>query len=275
MYPIIISAILAATLYIVSCPYGFDWSGYGWSVLWAILMFAASMTVIILAVRKKLAAIMAELQRMMLEGRDALQRKMNEFQRRPVGDVKTATAQFEKLQRRQIEKGLEYTKNFDNYINWIPFLSRQVNITRMQFHYQLKEFKTVDALLPKCMVLDPLTAAMKIARMHVNKAPLEEIEAAFKKYSRRLRYNQSALLYSLMAWIYVRGNEEAKAHQTLVKACEANEHDTLKKNRDRLANGKIREFSNAGLGDEWYALFLEEPKMRVERRMPSADGRPF
>ena len=154
-------------------------------------------------------------------------------------------------------------------------MSRQINTTRMQFHYQLKEFKKVDEILPKCIFLDQLTAAMKIARMHVNKAPVEKIEAEFAKISKRLRYNQSVLLYSLMAWIYVKNGDEAKAHATLVKACENNENDTLKKNLDRLANGKIKEFSNANLGDEWYALFLEEPKMRVERRMPRADGRPF
>jgi len=116
---------------------------------------------------------------------------------------------------------------------------------------------------------------MMMSRMYVNKEPLEKIEKMFKKVTGRMRYNQSALLYSLMAWIYVKNNDEANAHKTLVKACEANENETLKKNRDRLANGKTREFSNANFGDEWYALFLEEPKMRVERRMPRADGRPF
>ena len=275
MYSIILSAFTAIILFFITCPLVFNCSRYGWSVLWGILAFTASMIAITFVVRKKLAALMAELQRLMLEGRDLLQRKMTDFQRHPVGDPKAAMAQLEKLQRLQIENGLKFTQNLEPFQNWTPLLSRQINTTRMQFNYQLKEFKEVDALLPKCLILDPISGAMKIARMYVNKSPMEEIERVFKKTASRLRYNQSVILYSLMAWIYVKNNDEAKAHQTLIKGCESNENDTLKKNRDRLANGKIKEFNNANLGDEWYALFLEQPKMRVERRMPRADGRPF
>jgi hypothetical protein len=65
------------------------------------------------------------------------------------------------------------------------------------------------------------------------------------------------------------------AYKVLVEACRNNEHDTLKRNRDKLANQKVREFSNAGLAEQWYALFLETPKIQQRRVMPRADGRPF
>ena len=37
-------------------------------------------------------------------------------------------------------------------------------------------------------------------------------------------------------------------------------------------NGKEKQFSNAGFGDIWYALYLEEPKVKPQRQRP---GRPF
>ena len=275
MFSLIISVITAVIAYIVFSPLAAHISNWWWAILWTLLVFAATMIGINFAVKKKVTLLMNELQRMMLEGRDTIQKKVAEFQRRPVGDPKTAMAQLEKMQRQQIETALEFTKKLEPFASWTPLLGRQINTTRMQFNYQLKQFKEVDALMPKCIILDPLSGAMKIARQYKTEVPLAEMEKTFKQISSRLRYNQSTLLYSLMAWIYVKNNDEANAYKTLVKACETNENDTLKKNRDRLANGKMREFSNANFGDEWYALFLEEPKMRVERRIPRADGRPF
>ena len=273
MYSIIISAITAIIVHLLF--WKLDVSNPWWAILWAALAFFATMFGVSFAVKKKVSAVMGEMQRMMIEGRDLIQRKVADFQRRPTGDPRAMMTQLEKLQQKQIESALEFTKRLEPFAKWIPLLSRQINTTRMQFYYQLKNFKEVDALLPKCLILDPISGAMKLARQHVAQAPIADIEKTFDSISKRLRYNQSVLLYSLMAWIYVKNNDADKAHKTLVKGCAMNENDTLKKNRDRLANDKLREFSNANLGDEWYALFLEEPKMRVERRMPRADGRPF
>lgn len=39
----------------------------------------------------------------------------------------------------------------------------------------------------------------------------------------------------------------------------------LKENYERLVNGKFKQFSNSGLGDAWYALYLEEPKIKPQR----------
>ena len=46
----------------------------------------------------------------------------------------------------------------------------------------------------------------------------------------------------------------------------------LLENHDKLLNGKAKQFSNAGFGDTWYALYLEEPKMKPQRQR---QGRPF
>jgi hypothetical protein len=273
MYSIITAAFTAIAVHILF--WQLNVSNPWWGILWAFVVFAATMVGINLLMKKKVSAVMADMQKIMLQGRDVVQRKVAEFQRRPSGDPKAMMAQLEKMQRAQIEIALAHTNKLEAFTKWVPLLNRQISTTRMQFNYQLKNFKEVDALMPKCLILDPLSASMKLARMHVNNASIEEIEKTFKQISTRLRYNQSALAFALMSWICVKNGDAEKAHQYLVKGCAANENETLKRNRDRLANNKLREFSNANLGDEWYALFLEEPKMRVERRMPRADGRPF
>ena len=44
------------------------------------------------------------------------------------------------------------------------------------------------------------------------------------------------------------------------------EDGVLKANREHLANNRLAHFSNAGLGDRWYALLLEEPKYSQPRQ---------
>jgi hypothetical protein len=56
----------------------------------------------------------------------------------------------------------------------------------------------------------------------------------------------------------------------LIEACEKMENETIKRNREHLANNRVGHFSNAGLGDQWYALHLEEPKVKMQRQSPYA-----
>lgn len=136
----------------------------------------------------------------------------------------------------------------------------------------------MDELLPKCLIVDPMSASMKLARMYMKKESLADMEKVFRKATARTRYDQSALLYGLMSWIYVREGKIDEAFKLLDKGCKDNSvvegpASTLKRNHDLLANNRVKEFSNAGFGDAWYALFLEEPKVRYERRAPNRFGR--
>ena len=56
------------------------------------------------------------------------------------------------------------------------------------------------------------------------------------------------------------------AHKVLVRACEKMENEVIKANRDHLANNRVSQFSNAGLADEWYALGLEQPRVKMQRQ---------
>ncbi len=247
----------------------------GWAIVWGFAALIASAAVITLVIRKRITRIMNAMQTLLADGQKKIQARVNAFQRKPTGDPKRLMNEVEATQKKLIADALEITDQLEPYRKWTPLFGRQLNTTRMQFHYQMKAFKKVDELLPKCLIIDPMSAAMKIARLYETKAPLEDITKAFHKARARTKYNQSALLYALMAWIYVKNGEPEQAHTLLVEGCEKNENETLKRNRDRLANNKVREFSNANFGEEWFALYLEQPKMQVRRQMPRADGRPF
>lgn len=273
MYSIAISIVISLSVF-----FGLwksETSLVGWAILWGIIALITSMVALNLILRKRIMAVMQEMQEMLMEGQKRMQIRVNAYQHKPVGDPKRVMAEMEAAQKKLLNQALEYTQKLEPFRYWTPLFGRQLNTTRMQFHYQMQEFKKVDALMPKCLIMEPISAAMKIARLQANKAEIEDIEKAFHKAKARLKYNQSALLYALMSWIYVKNNLPEKAHTLLIKGCEDNENETLKRNRDRLANNKSREFSNANFGDEWYALFLEQPKIQIRRQNPRMDGRPF
>lgn len=249
------------------------------STVWSVLCGAGiAFAAFLLASRllgRRLAKDMAVLQEGMLATQKRLQAKIRLFEQRPVGSPQQMMREMEAEQSKALRAALAQTEPLERFVGWIPLMRRQLATMRMQFHYQLKEFDKVDELMPRCVFLDPISASMKLARLHQAKVPAADIRKEFDKLVRRFKYNQSVLPYSLMAWIYVQAGEIDEAHKLLLQACRDNEHETLNRNRDRLANNRPREFSNAGLGDQWYGLFLETPKIKQRRVMPRMDGRPF
>ena len=270
-----------------------------WAVTWGVLATVATYAIALFLLNRALRSRMESVQGILLEGQRQMQARVKRYESRPGTDPRQAMREMEASSQKVLRAALENSSVLEPFIGWIPLMSRQIATMRMQFHYQLKEFDKVDALLPRCLVLDPLSASMKLAQRWRAKATSAEIRKEFDKMVPRLKYNQSVLPYSLMAWIYVqealaaeaearkapqdrkaeiearRAAAEENAHQILIRACRDNEHETLNRNRDRLANRKLREFTNAGLADQWYALFLETPKIQQRRVMPRMDGRPF
>ena len=273
MYAIIISVLCGIVLSLgLTLP---DVLSIYWSAPCGILLALAVYAAFSLRFRSLLNAKMKHIQSITENGQKQIQTKINHYQSRPVGSPQQVMADIEKMQRAVIMQTLDATATLVPYVNWIPLMSRQIATLRMQLHYQLKNFDEVDKLMPKVIMLDPATMAMKLAQMYRRKAPLEEQVAFFKKSVSRSRYNQSALLYALMAWIYVQEKKNDEAHKVLVESLKKNENESLRKNCDRLANNKHREFTNAGFGDLWYALLLETPKIQTRRQSHHAYGRPF
>jgi hypothetical protein len=170
---------------------------------------------------------------------------------------------LEKDQNDAIHEALNTTHQIDRYFKWNFLLKQQITTMRMMFYYQMKDFKKVDELMPDCMFLDPRASAFKLARMYKRKA--EGIDKFFAKKCKRLKGENAALLYGLYSWILVKNDEADKALKLLTDARKKIDHPTIIENREKLANGKVKQFSNSGLGELWYSLHLEEPKIKQKK----------
>ena len=108
-------------------------------------------------------------------------------------------------------------------------------------------------------------SAMKLARMYMTNQPVEEMAKVYAKATRRLRYNQNVLLAAAWSWILLQKKDVDGAFKALNAALEKSDNQTLKTNRDHLANNRVAHFSNTAIGDQWYALQLEEPRIHQQR----------
>lgn len=271
MFTILIQAVVAAVL-TVSLG-GTGACGWGWATTWGILLFIAGQATSALLMQKRVKRAMGAVQGILVSGQKRLQAKTAQWQFRPPGSIRQAQAEIEKDQKAFVEKALEASKELERFNNWVPLMKRQIATLRLQLYWMVKDFKHVDELMPQALVVDPLMGAMKLARMQM-KGETEGMEKLFKKLTRRLRYGQGALLYNLYAWILVQKKDYDGAFKVLNQAAERMEDPVVKANRDALANNRISAFSNAGLGDAWYALHLETPKIKTQR--PSKfSHRPF
>lgn len=271
-------AVLLSILLSIAVGFGLGYTQVarpGWSVFWGILAFLVSQASLGLFMRGKMRHAMEEIQRIMQAGQRKLQHKTDLWKRRPPSSLKQAQAEVAKEQAAMVEQALAVVGTLQRYYPWVPLLSRQADTLKMQFHWQLKEFDKVDALLPRAICADPQIMAIKVARLYQTHADGQTLDQTFRKLVRKLRYGQGELLYCLYAWIQLKNGNLDGALKTLVAADAKMESKTVKHNRDLLANNKPQHFSLAGLGDAWYALWLEEPKVRQQRITPHQAKRFF
>ena len=164
-----------------------------------------------------------------------------------------------------VKEALAETENLRKYRLWVPMIERQMATAQLQLNWMIKDFKRVDELMPKAMFLDPTTVAMKLARQQMLGADIAEMEKVYRKGVRRLRYNQNVLLAATWSWILVNRGKVDEAFKALTEALKSSDDATLKRNHECLMNNKVAHFSNSGIGDQWYSLFLEEPKIKAQR----------
>ena len=244
----------------------------GMTVFLSLAGFAGSFFLVGCLVRKKLSKAQGALQEHMQTAQRRMQRKVQQFQNKPGGNVKQIQRQLEMDQKAMLKEALELTKGLEPFRKWSVLMGRQIATMRMQFHYQLKDFEQADEILATCgflrgpMMMDPMAAAMRIARCYQN----DDLEGAKKVYRRRIRWSRGdsgTLLYGLMSWIYVKVGEPDEARRVLLKAKKATGDATIIRNWEHLANQRVKSFSNAGLGDAWYSLYLETPPMPKQQRV--------
>ncbi len=244
----------------------------GTTVFFGIFGFIAAFYLVGYLVRKKVAKVQNELQEIMLNGQQRMNRKVQQFQSKPGGNIKLIQRQIEADQKVIYKQGLDFTQRLEPFKKWSFLMGRQIATMRMQFLYQLKEFYQVDEILATAglfkgpMMMEPMQVAMKMARQYKNK----DVAGAEKTFKRRVKWfrgDRGTLLYGLMSWIFMKEGEPEKARQLLIKAKDVTSHETFTQNWERLSNDKAKHFSNAGLGDEWYGLYLENPPTPKQQRM--------
>lgn len=243
---------------------------------------------------KPINEIFMRIQKIREEAQDQIQKKAKHMQSRPGGNQAAFMKSAEKLQEKSNEDSIELLKDVQQYYKWNFLLEKQVNTMRFQLLFQMKKFEESDKYLDQVMLLDPMSIGMKMARLY-KKDPLDKdkltneaaiknelknwsVTKAFKKGSRRMKGTNSALLYSTYAWMLVKSGLVAEALGILQEGFKKTADPVMESNIDRLRNNKPKSYSNAKYGEQWYALFLEEPpkqKPKMVRQNARNQGRPF
>jgi hypothetical protein len=148
-------------------------------------------------------------------------------------------------------------------------IDRQQATAKFQLNWMIKDFRAVDELMPKALFLDPMMSAMKIARMYMLGKPIDEIAKVYIRAVRRLKYNQNVLLAAAWSWMLVQKGDIDGAFNALTEALKSSDNEVLKSNHTLLMNNRHGHFTNSGLGDQWYSLYLEEPRIRTVRQHQS------
>jgi hypothetical protein len=234
-----------------------------WCVFNGVIVFIVIQLLIGLLIRKKVNKVNEKVQEVMTAAQNKINRKVQAFQRRPGGNAKSVQKTLEKEQAEAVRDALGETKAMEPLFKWNFLLKKQINTMRMMFYYQIKDFAKVDELMPDCLFMDPRSVAFKLARMYKKNDPA--MHKFFKKKVKRAKGDDSALLYGLYSWILVKQDEVDKALEVLIEARKKTDNPTIIENREKLANGKVKHFSNSGLGEMWYALHLEEPKVKQQK----------
>lgn len=259
MLTVIISAIIGLIT---------GWASYHeWNLGWAIgngfVMAVATQLLVGLFIRKKVTKINEKIQNVMVEAQNKINRMAQGFQRRPLGSIKEMQKMLEKEQNESVKKALEVSNEMNKFYKWNFLLERQINTMRMLLHFQLRELEEVDKLMPRCLMMDPRAVAIKIIRMY--KKGNQDFHKVFAKKTKRLKNDDAALLYGLYSWILIKEGQTDKALNVLIEAKKKTSNETIIQNWEHLANGRIKQFSNAGLGDMWYSLYLEDAKIKPQK----------
>lgn len=227
------------------------------------IMFVLQM-LIALFIRIRSGRIQKEIEAVMQEAQTRANRLMAQYERRPPSSYKAAQQQLEKVQNDAVRKTLELCGKYTPYYKWNLLLPKQINAMKVQLYFQLREFGKVDELLKKALLFDSRTKLIKLVRMYKKEDPA--MDKFFKSKFSRLRGDDGAFAACVYAWMKVRQEKYDDAVAVLVKAKKLSDNATLLENHERLVNRKYKHFNNAGFGDQWYSLYLEEPKVKMQRQ---------
>lgn len=242
--------------------------GTGWSIFSGLVCFGVFQGVFGVFIQKRVKRDMDGVQAVLVAGQRRLQEKMQRWQLRPPGSIQAAQKEIAEDTRVFVTEAIAKTECLSKYRFWVPMMNRQIATAQLQLCWMIKDFRRVDALMPKAIFIDPTMSAIKIARMYMKGEPSEAIAKAYNKAVRRVRYNGNVLLAAAWSWIQVQRGDADGAFKTLTEALKKSDDATLKRNHEILMNNRVAHFSNSALGDQWYSLLLEEPKVKMQRQRP-------
>ena len=261
MLSILIAVIIGAGIGFAA---GRDLQSLPWGIVCGIGGYVLTQIAVSLILRRKINALQAEIQNQMTADRERINRQLSSFQQRQPGNLNGLKQLAERLQTEVSRKLLESTERFKVFYPWSPMLERQINAMKVQLHYQLKDYAEVDRLLPKTILVDPLSLAIKLVRMYKHEDP--ELDKFYKKKCAGIKADNGAFLACVYAWIKLKQQNAQAALAALRAASKLSDHQVLLDNLNKLANDRKKDFSNAGFGEQWYALALEEFKPKPIRQ---------
>ncbi len=264
MLSLVISLLLAFVVGVFAIP----GLGTGMGIFLMVLTMVLIQVAVGLLIRRKVRGIQLHLQEIMQQTQAKVNRQLQIFQQRPSGDVRMMQQTLEKMQADAFRESLRAMDAYTPYFKWNMLLKRQVNTMKVQYYYQLKEFDKVDALMKSALMLDPRSLLVKMARMY--KRQDAKLDTFFEKKSKRMKNDERALFACAYAWMKLKMEQPDKAVKALVEARKLSDNPTLVENHERLVNGKVKHFSNANFQDQWYSLYLEEPKIKQQRQVQRA-----
>jgi hypothetical protein len=259
-------SLLAMAGFWVGFHYGLQWGA--WGVVLSILLGSGLFMGGMYLIRRRITAIMAAIQARITERNNSLMRKYQQLGSRPGGNVKQLMDQARRDQDAILSEALEATQKMEPYAKWSLLLDRQINAIRLQFLYQLRRFDEVDRILPKTLFADPVLCCMKMCRQY-KRGEDAALKKSYDKYRKKYKFD-ATLIYATYAWMLLRKKQKDEARQVLLDGKKATENEILEKNWEHVTNDRLNQFSNAELGESWYALLLEEPKQpkpRVQRQV--------
>ena len=256
--------VLISVIAMASAFGGYALWSVGWGIATGILVMIIGWVILGLMLRRATMARQLKIQQIMEEGQNKVNRQVEMFSRRPQSSMNGIRPIIEKLQRDATMRALEATDDFKSLYKWTPMLKKQINSMKVQLYFQLKDNKMVDALLPQAMMMDPQTVAIKLVRMY--RQDDAKIDKFFKRIINRFRGDTRAFVACVYAWIKLKKDDSKTALDALLTAKKLSDHPVLTSNIEALTNGKVKHFSNSGFNEMWYALMLEEPKMKPQRQ---------
>ncbi|MCH2176610.1 MAG: hypothetical protein MK193_12875 [Lentisphaeria bacterium] len=262
MYTLFISIAAGFISGLLASTTGMNW---GWITFIGILVSIAIFALMSRSKYKGLKAIMESIQKLQQQAHGEANRLIHRAQSGQGGNPKVVQKQIETLMHNAAENMIKELDKAEPYFPWLLMSEKQISTSKAQLYYQLKQFEKADQYLAKSFVMDPLTACMLLARAYKKKD--DKLDKMYKKFISRFKKDKGLMVYATYSWILFKQEKYTEAQEILATAKEqVSNNDGIVNNWEAIVNNKYKQFSNHFIGEQWYALHLEQPPQAKQQR---------